>query len=61
MENARIDNRVCVGDCMRGRLVIDRKRDLDIREARRLVHDRNKLRGFVRGGWLGVRSGDEPL
>ena len=49
------------GDCMRGRLVIDRKRDLDIREARRVVHDRNKLRGFVRGGWLGVRSGDEPL
>ena len=62
MENDRIAKRVYVGECAgslsMGRLrkkwidiVKDclKKKGLDDRQARRMVHDRNIWRGFVRG------------
>ena len=60
MENNRIAKRVYVGECVGCRSVdrprkrwIDtvkdylKKRGLDIRQARRMVHDRSVWRGFV--------------
>ena len=62
MENDRNAKRVYVGECAGSRSVgrprkrwIDtvkdclKKRGLDVREARRMVHDRSVWRGFVRG------------
>ena len=37
------------------------KRDLDVRQAGIMVHDRSVWRGFVRGNVWGVRPGDEHL
>ena len=38
-----------------------KKRGLDVREARRIVHDRSECRGFVRGGTSVVARGINPL
>ena len=69
MGNDRIVQGVNVGECADSSSVsrprkrwIDtvkdcfKKRDLDVRQARRMVHDRGVWRGFVRGnGWGVVR------
>ena len=62
MKSGRIAKRVYVGDCADSRSVgrprkrwIDtvkdclKKRGLDARQARRMVHDKCEWRGFVRG------------
>ena len=62
MKNDRIANRVYVGECAGSRSVgrlqkrwIDtvkdclKKKGLDVRQARRMVHDRSVWQGFVRG------------
>ena len=67
MENDRIAKRVYVGECTGSRSVgrprkrwIDtvkdclKKRGLDVRQARRMVHDRRVRWGFVRGNAWGV-------
>ena len=67
MESDRIAKRVYVGECAGGHLVgrpwkrwMDtvkecvRKRDLDVRQAIRMVQDRCKWQGFVRGNAWGV-------
>ena len=74
MENDRIAKRVYVGECAGSRSVgrprkrwIDtvkdclRKRGLDVREARRMVHNRSVWRGFVRGECMRRCPGNEPL
>ena len=38
-----------------------KKRCLDVREARTMVHDRRIWQGFVRGECMGCSPGDEPL
>ena len=38
-----------------------KKRGLDVRQARRMVHDRNVWHGFVRGEYMGCSLGDESL
>ena len=73
MKNDLIAKRVYVGECGGSRPVgrprkrwIDtandclKKRGLDIREAKRLVHDRSVWRGFVRQNALGVEWGMNP-
>ena len=42
-----------VKDCLK-------KRDLDVRKARRMVQDRNEWEGFVRGNAWGVVRGMNP-
>ena len=37
-----------------------KKRGLDVRQARRIVTDRTKWRGFVRGNALGIDRGMNP-
>ena len=53
----------CAGSCSVGRLrkrwidtMMDclKKRDLDIRQARRMGHDKSVWKGFMRGNALGV-------
>ena len=67
MENDRIANRINVGVCA-GSLSMGRpwkrwidtmkdclkKRDLDVKQARKMVHDRSVWRGFVRGNAWGI-------
>ena len=73
MENDRIGMRVYIGECVRSRSVgrprkrwIDavkgclKKRGLDVRQARRMVHDRSVWRGFVRGNACNVAWGMNP-
>ena len=70
MENDRIAKRVYVGECAGSRSVgrprkrwIDtvkeclKKRRLDVRQARRMVHDRSVWQGLVRGNVWGVAEG----
>ena len=38
-----------------------KKRGLDIRQVRRMVHNRSVWRGFVRENFVGHYVGDEPL
>ena len=38
-----------------------KKRALDVRQARRIVHERSVWWGFVRGNALGIAYVDEPL
>ena len=67
MENDRIAKRVYVGECAGSRSVgrprkrwIDtvkeclKKRGLDVKETRRMVHNRSVWRGFVRGNAWGL-------
>ena len=67
VENDRIAKRVYVGECAGSRSVgrprkrwIDtvqeclKKRGLDVKETRRMVHDRSVWRGFVRGNAWGL-------
>ena len=67
MERDRIAKRVCVGKCAGSHSVgrpwkrwIDtvkeylKKKGLDVRQARRMVEDKSKWRGFVRGNAWGV-------
>ena len=67
MESDRIAKRVYAGECVGSRSVgrtqkrwIDtvkeglRKRGLDVRQARRIVHDKSEWQGFVRGNVWGV-------
>ena len=74
MENDRIAKRVfvgeCAGSCSVGRprkrwidniKVCLKKRGLDVRQARRMVHDRSVWWGFVRGECMGHCLRDEPL
>ena len=42
-----------VKDCLR-------KRDLDVRQARRMLQDRSEWRGFVRGNAWGIAQGMNP-
>ena len=69
MENDRIAKRERGGSCSVGRLwkrwietMKDclKKKDLDVRLARRLVHNRSLWWGFVRGNALGVAQGMNP-
>ena len=73
MENDRITKRVYEGECAGshsvGRLQktwIDnvkeclRKKGLDVRQSRRMMHDRSVWRGFVRGNAWGVVRGMNP-
>ena len=70
METDTIVKRVYVGECVGSPSVgrprkrwIDtmkdclKKRGLDVRQARRMVHDRSVCRGFVRGNAWGVARG----
>ena len=74
MENDRITKRVCEGECPGSRSVgrprkrwtdtvkqCLNKRDLDVRQARIMVHDRSVWGGFVRGECMERCPGDEPL
>ena len=67
MDNDRVDKSVYVGECAGSHSVgkprkreIDtvkeclKKRCLDIRQARRMVHDRSVWRGFVMGNAWGI-------
>ena len=73
MENDRIAKRVyvgkCAGSCLVGRpwkrwtdTTKDclKKRGLNVRQARRMVHDRIIWQGFVRGNAWGVARGMNP-
>ena len=73
MENDRITKRVYVGKCGGCRSVgrpmkrwIDtvqdclKKKGLDIRQAKIMVHDRSVWRGFVRGNAWGVDFDEMP-
>ena len=73
VENGRIAKRVYVGECAGSRSVgsprkrwIDtvqdclKRRGLDVRQVRRMVHDRSVWRGFVRGNAWGVARGMNP-
>ena len=72
-ENDKIDKRVYVGKCVGSRPVggprkrwIDtvkegsKKSGLDVRQARRMVHDRSIWQGFVRGNAWGEPRGMNP-
>ena len=72
IENDRIAKRVYVGECAGSRSVgwtrkrwIDtvknclKKRGLDVRQTRRMVHNRSLWRGFMRGECMGRCPGDE--
>ena len=73
MENERIARRVYVGECAVSRSVgrprkrwiaivkaCFKKMGLDVKQTRRMVHDRSVWRGFVgRNGW-GVARGMNP-
>ena len=74
MENDSIAKRVYVGECAGSRSVgrpwkrwIDtvkdclKKRGLDIRQARRMVHDTSVWQGFARKNPWGVAWGMNPL
>ena len=67
MENERISRRVYVGECSGSRLVgrprkrwiytlkdCLKERDLDVRQARRMFHDINVWREFVRRNAWGI-------
>ena len=67
LENDRIAKRVYVGECVDSRSVgrpwkkwinamkdCLKKRDLDVRQARRIVYDRSAWQGFVRGNIHGA-------
>ena len=73
MENNRIANKVYTGECFGSRLVgrprkkwIDtlkdclKKRSLDDRQARRMVHDRNEWRRVEKGNTWGITRGMNP-
>ena len=73
MKRHRIAKKVYVGECAGIRSVgksrkrwIDtvkeclRKRGLDVRQARRMIQDRNEWRGFVRGNAWGIARGMNP-
>ena len=73
IENDRIAKRVYVGECdgsrslgRSGKKWIDtvkyclRKRGLDVRQARRMMQERSKCRGFVRVNAWGVARGKNP-
>ena len=73
MEIDQISKRVYVGECVGSRSMgrpwnrwIDtmkeclKKRGLDIREVRRMVQDRSKWQGFVRGSAWGIAEGMNP-
>ena len=73
MKNDRIDKRVYIWECAGGRSVgksrkswFDtlkdclRKRGLNVRQARRMVHDRSVRRQFCRGNAWGVVRGMKP-
>ena len=73
MERDRIDKRVYVGECAGSHSVgrprkrrIDsvreglRKKELDVRQARRMVQDRSERRGFVRGNAWDIARGMKP-
>ena len=73
MENNRVARRVYVGECAdsssAGRprkrwidIVKDclKKRGLDVKQARKLVHERSVGWGFVRGNAWGVALGKNP-
>ena len=70
VQRDRIVKRVYVGECAGSRSLgrpqnrwIDtmkeciKKRGLDVRQARRMVQDRNEWLGFVRGNALGIAQG----
>ena len=72
MENDRIVKRIYVGECLVS-LSVGRprkkwadtmkdclKKGLDVRQTRRIVHDRNIWRGFVRGIARGTAWGMNP-
>ena len=74
MENDMISKMVYVGKCTSNRLVgrpfkrwTDsvkdwlKKRGLDVRQARRTVHDRSEWRGVRQKECLGRSPGNEPL
>ena len=73
MENDRIAKRVYVGECGFSRSVgrpqnrwIDtvkdclKKRGMDVRQARGMIHEKNVWRVFVRGNALDVARGMNP-
>ena len=73
MENNRIAKRVYVRECAGSRSVdwprkrwtytvkdCLKNRGLDVRQARRMVHDRNVWQGFVRGNAWGIARGMNP-
>ena len=73
MENDRLAKRVYVRECAGSRSVgrprkrwIDsvkdclKKRGLDVRLARIMVHDRSLWRGFMRGNAWGIARGMSP-
>ena len=73
VERDRIAKRVYIGECAGSRSVgrlrkrsIDtvkeclRKRGLDVRQARRIVQDKSKCWGFVKGNAWGVALGMNP-
>ena len=73
MKRHRIAKKVYVGECAGIRSVgksrkrwIDtvkeclRKRGLDVRQARRMIQDRNEWRGLVRGNAWGIARGMNP-
>ena len=74
MENDRIAKRLyvweCAGSCSVGRprkrwinTVKDylKKRGLDVKQSRRMVHDRSVWRGVCEGECIGRCPGNEPL
>ena len=70
MEKDRIAKRIYIGECAVNRSVgrlrkrwIDtvkdclRKRSVDVKQARRMVHDRSEWQGFVKGNaWIVARG-----
>ena len=73
MENNRIAKRIYVGECTGSHSVgrawnrwIDtvkdclKKRGLDVRQARRMVHDRSVWWGFLRGNVWALPGGMNP-
>ena len=73
MKNGRIAKRVYVEECAGSHSVgrprkrwtdtvkgCLKKRGLDVRQARKMVHDRNEWKGFVRGNIWGFAWGMNP-
>ena len=72
MKKDNISKRVCIGECASSRSVgrprkrwIDTVKEcvkmrLDVRQARRMVHNRSVWRRFVRGNACGVAWGMNP-
>ena len=68
MENDRIAKRVYVWECEGSRSEVDRyheglfkkKKGRDVRQEKRMLHDRNEWWGCVRGNAWGVAQGMNP-